>query len=379
MKNRGLSLNCWDLPSSQVTAILSKCVPVRMEQQNPMPSQGIRFCRWLDAYNQDGNFVDTFADTDRDRFRITMPAIVPNLTKINLKATGLHGAVIDGAFDAGKTEDGDHEEELTQENGAWVSKPILLVTDCDDDKYYNGQGTDDGTNDQTLLGDFGSKVVVKFPELNNAQVEFAAQKAVGQVTLNILYLSPDPKDGVPKDKRLWIDLHVRKMVEIYRQIGIRVEVANIKKALIPKAWLDPGPSFFNPANHLTPSECRDLSHKLRYAPEYRAPARQLRVAFLDARFSPDDPDTIARGFTTNFADGTAVSTVSLRDDDASVLGVTAHEVGHALGLPHDDSGSYRLMYGKPLVWGNKVNDSKRFREADFDEMKATKAYYVPLQ
>jgi hypothetical protein len=93
---------------------------------------------------------------------------------------------------------------MREENGAMVSEWILLVSDGDDDQKFNGKGTNYELNDQTLLADFGSKIIVTFPKLNNAQVEFQAQKAVGKVTLNISYMSP--AGDVPPDKRAFIDL-----------------------------------------------------------------------------------------------------------------------------------------------------------------------------
>jgi len=347
-------------------------VPVRVEQQNPTPSQGIRFCRWLDAYPE-GTFDNGFADKDRDHFRITMPAIVPNLTKINIKGTGLHGAVTDGEFQAGPTT-WDHDVDLTKEDGAWVSKWILLVTDGDDDKYYNGQGTaDHETNDQTLFGDFGSKVVVKFPELGDAQVEFAAQKAVGKVTLNIVYLSP--AGDVPTAKREQIVLQVRKMREIYRQIGIQVEVRNIKGETIPQAWLDPKPN--ESANHLNSAECRGVRAQLMKEPAWK----QIRIGYVDATLQPNPPaESRAGGFTEKNQDGIIVSLASTA---RSILKITAHEAGHAFGFDDNISNDHLLMRtgspgGQP-VWLNKESDAKRFEDDDFDTIKANQEFYVPLQ
>jgi hypothetical protein len=182
-------------------------VKVEVEQQNYTVANGIRFCRWLDSFYSYGSIKPDAANIDRDRFRIRVPTVLPGVTTIRIKSTGLHGAVIGGAIEA-KTTDWDYDVELTEENGAMVSKWILLVSDGDDDKEYNGAGADNGPNDQTLLADFESKIMVTFPELNNAQTEFHAQKAVGKVTLNARYMSASGE--LPPDKLALILLQAAK-------------------------------------------------------------------------------------------------------------------------------------------------------------------------
>jgi hypothetical protein len=158
-------------------------LPVEIDQQGYTPAEGVKFCRWLDAF-PGGSFDNKFADKDRDRFRIRIAGNIPSITKATIRTTDLYGAVIDGQF-VNKATDGDYEIEMKVEGDSMVSTPILLVSDGDDDKKYNGHSSggesssDDEPNDQTLLADFNSKIVITFPELNNAQVEFRAQKAVG--------------------------------------------------------------------------------------------------------------------------------------------------------------------------------------------------------
>jgi hypothetical protein len=162
------------LHRSQDPYFIARLLPVELEQKNDGPSNGIRFCRWLDSFT--GNTIDSdAADKDRDRFRITIPSVLPNLTKIHIKSSALLTAVIDGQW-VSKSTDGDYDVTMTEENGDMVSKWMLLVSDGDDDVGYNGSGTDNGTNDQTLLANFNSSIEVTLPEYQNVKVVFSAQK-----------------------------------------------------------------------------------------------------------------------------------------------------------------------------------------------------------
>ena len=351
-------------------------LPVEVEQQGYKSAEGIRFCRWLDAFQLD-DFDSEFADKDRDRFRIRIPTIVSNLTKINIESTGLHGAVINGAI-VGKTTDGNYEVDMKQENGAMVSTWILLVSDGDDDVNYNGKGTDDGDNDQTLLADFESKIIVSFPEFDNVEVEFSAQKAVGNITLDSVYLSP--AGDVPQDMLDLITRQVTKMKEIYRQIGIRVAWASIEGDTIPQTMLDavPNPDPTKPdlqaANLLIGSEIDAVRTQIR---KWQVPDKHIRIGYVKATMQ-DTSNVLpidVLGFTILGTDGIVVSLGSALARET--LGVTAHEVGHAFGLDHVTP-DHLLMKG-PMYWHNGKRDSKRFEEGNFNTIRNKEAFYVPLQ
>lgn len=98
---------------------------MEIDQQNYNSGDGIRFCRWLDAFPNE-QFDNQAADKDRDRFRIKIGGNIPNLTKARIQVTDLHGAVIDGQF-VNKTTDGDYEIEMKSEGDSMVSTPILLA------------------------------------------------------------------------------------------------------------------------------------------------------------------------------------------------------------------------------------------------------------
>jgi hypothetical protein len=356
----------------------STLLPVDIQQENYDPSKGVRFCRWLDAFNP--NFNPQFANTDRDRFRIRIPKTVENVTKMKIQSFGLRGAMIDGAF-VQKTTDGDYEVDMIEENGAMFSKPILLVSDGDDDQKYNGEGTDDGKNDQTLMADFGSKINVSFPELGDAQVDFQAQNAVGRVTLRAYYYSP--AGDLPVVMKSRIDLQIRKMREIYRQIGIQVAVANITGEVFEQIYFDPRsappPTGGHPeqdANVLDVFEGHELRTRmgnLEYIPH------RIRIAYVNTKLyssdgivgGPTNPG--ARGWTMLGEDRILVS---LATDNFGVLGVTAHEVGHALQLQHVPSNK-NLMYEGAFNWRNDDLDSKRFDESDSNYIKGG-IYYVSI-
>ena len=352
-------------------------LPVEVEQEGYTSEKGIRFCRWLDAFP--GGLLDPeFADKDRDRFRIRIPGILPNLTKIQIKSTGLNGAVIDGAIVA-KATDGDYEVEMKQENGAMVSTWILLVIDGDDDKGYNGKGTDDGKDDQTLLADFESKIIVTLPELDNAEVEFTAQKPLGNITLDTVYLSPE--GDVPQDIQVLIHRQVAKMQEIYRQIGVRVAWASIEGVAIPQSWLDAVPNpdptkpDIEPANQLNDTESQSARTLVR---NRQVPAKHIRIGYVNSTMKIID-ENFSEQYPLGVTDlGTDGILVSLGSPEArNKLGVTAHEVAHTFGLDHLDP--EHLLMKSLMSWNNSRRDSKRFEEGNFNTIKSKEAFYVPMQ
>lgn len=364
------------LPIEDFAKTSLNLVPVEVEQLNYTPEKGIRFCRWLDSFT--GNSLKSdCANNDRDRFRIRIPGLVPNLTKIHIKSLGIATAVIDGQW-VSKSTDGDYDVTMTEENGAMVSKWMLLVSDGDDDVEYNGIGTDNGPNDQTLLANFNSPIEVTLPEYQNAKVTFHAQKPLGDLEIQPYYLSP--AGDVPPNMADLITNHLEKMKEIYRQVGVRVGYYGIVGEAVPQEWFNPGSNEL--ANYFTPSESNLARAAVR---GLSVPGKQIRIGFANAKLMDYganlwDPPIGVRGFTDKGTDGIIVS---LEPNDArDILGVTAHEVGHALGLNHTSVQSWKrwLMRGDPgeaIIWDDKSSDSKRFQSGDFDILSNSQSFYVP--
>ncbi len=65
-----------------------------------------------------------------------------------------------------------------------------------------------------------------------------------------------------------------------------------------------------------------------------------------------------------------------------ILGTTAHEMGHTLGLNHPSSNSWKrwLMRGDGadrIIWNDDTLDSKRFHSEDFEIIRNSQSFYVP--
>ncbi len=337
----------------------------------------IRFCRWLDSFT--GNDLDSdCAENDRDHFRIRIPAVLPGLTKIHIKSTGLLTAVIDGQW-VSKSTDGDYDVTMIEENGAMVSTWMLLVSDGDDDddEGYNGKGTDDHTDDQTLLANFNSPIEVTLPEYDNAMVVFHAQKPLGDLEIQPYYLSP--AGDLPPDKERFIVNHLEKMKEIYRQIGIRVGYYGIVGKAVPPSWFDAVTTPNQAADYFTPTESNLARATVR---GFTVPGKQIRIGFVNATVMQETlikPPFPVRGFTDQDTDGIIISLELL--DARLILGVTAHETGHALGLDHPLSTFKRWLMrgggGNVMIWENKPPDSKRFLSGDFEIIGNSQSFYVP--
>ena len=81
------------------------------------------------------------------------------------------------------------------------------------------------------------------------------------------------------------------------------------------------------------------------------------------------------GYTELGTDGIVVALGS--SQARRKLGVTAHEVGHALGL--DEATPGQLLMHSAMHWEDSTLDSKRFEEGNFNTMKTKEAVYDPLQ
>lgn len=344
-------------------------------------STSIRFCRWIDAY-PNGQRDNQFADKDRDRFQIRIPAIIPNLTKMTIKATDLHGAVINGGFQ-NKTTDGNYEVDMKQENGAMVSEPILLVSDGDDDVTFNGKGTDNGKNDQTLLADFGSKIIVTFPELGYAEATFQAQQSIGTIALDMVYCHPKaagaPPVNMPPDMIPFMERQAQKMREIYRQIGIKIDGFTIGLITFPDTWVQANGNT-DPAGNLNGTETDAL---MALVESNSSPSNRIRVGFVNAGLTESSTGNSIGG-KAKAPIGNAPCLVAIDDPGRISYNVLAHEAGHALTLCHNflyapGIDHWLMREGAGAYWLNNSNAAKRFMWEDADYIKEDSSYYVPAQ
>jgi hypothetical protein len=347
----------------------------------PPSNKPIRFCRWIDAY-PNGVRDNNFAHTDRDRFQIRIPGVIPGLTKMTIKSTGINGAMVNGVYQE-KTADGDYEVDMGINNGAMVSVPILLVGDGDDDKTFNGVGVNDGKNDQTLLANFDSKIIVSFPELGNATATFVAQPAIGQIELDVVYCSPG--GGVPANMETFINRQIYVMRGIYRQIGIKVKASGIRALQFPAAWIE-AQDATDPAGNLTTTETDDLIRLLQ-AGRGGSGDKRVRAGFVDAALHGigDDGNVVS---IDGKMGGFGVCLVSLDADGKRHLNTLAHEVGHVCTLPHqrlyedpkNRVGGEHWLMKDGVSWKNTSDTGKRFLIGveDVKIKSPLNKYYVPI-
>jgi hypothetical protein len=185
---------------------------------------------------------------------------------------------------------------------------------------------------------------------------------------------------VPPEMQRFITNHLEKMKEIYRQIGVRVGHYGIVGKAVPQSWFDPMSAPNDAADYFIPSEsnlARDAVRGLTVS------GKQIRIGYVDATvmvYGNNSWDQWRKvgGFTILGTDGIIVSLALFPDGARHRLGVTAHEVGHALGLPHTDIATRRwLMKDEGLIWNDDTLDSKRFQSGDFEIIRNRQSFYVP--
>ena len=372
--------------------------PIEIEQQGYSASEGIRFCRWLDSFPSD-TFTEVAADNDRDAFRIKINKVIPGLTRARIKTTGLHGTMVNGKFESIST-DGDYEIEMWEEGGKMVSKRIMLVGDGDDDKSYNGlagagETHDNQYNDQTLLADFGSTVVVTFPELGGHEAKFNVQQPKGVLTLAPYFVSLSGGPLETKHSTAILN-HLRKTREIYRQQGIQINWGNdIHPYQLPA---DPWTgyfaeqgigSFYQAANVLSAGEKQALAVEMNANVILAGlPADQILVVYSEASFGFNDDITAFIQGIVYLEQPPALVSIYFHHDETPwfnnnrALNVTAHEVGHTLKLQHPEGPSappipHRLM-SKVNAYSNGHRSAKRLIESEVSTVKQqTRYYYEP--
>lgn len=185
----------------------------------------LRFCRWRDAFPKDSwqtgshQFDTDFIEKDRDRVVIRIPGGAFDEAKQNLSV------FVRTEDKAGAVVDAETEVEFTRNEDDDFEFALALMTSEFDDQYdpamYHAV-TDEDKNDPTHYGKLGGKLVIRIPDLDNAEIEKPLMEPKATVEAKV-YLMANSQGNIANMTRIVLE-DFRTTEEIFAQLGIELKL-----------------------------------------------------------------------------------------------------------------------------------------------------------
>lgn len=371
-----------------------KVVPVQALQPpnkanpgSPVWAARVRMSRWFDQLRlQDTDPFDMAKIPDQDADRVTFRVPIPQkagTSTVTVKVstenneTGYNKAAVD------------HELQETSTPGVFESKyPFILVGDEEDDKAsYGDPLADDGQkNDRTLIAKPGGKVMLQVPDLSNAVYNFPIARYTRSIEVVGVILNNNSDPLVQAANSIIVDQQIKAMKETYAPYGIKIipQIHTISVSDYPAliSVLNDGKIDVT-NNHDYPEHVSEYPNVFSaVTPLNYKTDRNIVVVFSDASlWTVDLPnEDLIRGTNPNRTGYPGWVLVSLTDVNPSYCKfVTAHEIGHSLGLEHEYEGGWsndwkspynRMMFRSVDVAHGSLNkpdkSAKRLLRLDID-------------
>jgi hypothetical protein len=330
-----------------VTSYRLTPVPVKINQHpttatsgsaDPPRTQSVRLCRWLDAYDSlSGQLATTYPRYDRDRFTVRIPAAAfPNQSKITIKLATKKPA---GTNDA---EDDPTNIECAKSGDHFVSKPMILVGDQDDDTWDKITPADDQLNDPTHTASPGGKIEIELSLPGSPKIEFPIAPYTDKVVVKS-YVVRSPSTNTPSDLAASIEAQMKRAKEVFKQAHVRIDHQGPYDCMLTDAVMAPilADSGDGPRNLLISggllapngihAEARTIFDKI--IADYGANPNAVKVVFFDCDRLERNPDML--GATVKVDDpnhGPYKAFTVIPIPNASMWRIAAHEVGHGASL-----------------------------------------------
>jgi len=245
---------------------------------------------------------------------------------------------------------------------------VNLVTDSDDDDGYSAVGPEDSDWDTTHLASLGAtaRVEVHVGMSNPIVAEIPVMRPVGGIEVVVSVLSQNGSLSPAELTDVMRDCFVARA--LHAQIGVDVTAINV--AGMP---MDPLiASLIADGDLSSHGALTDDLHLLCNTLPATNGTGKVLVYYVRTTIGGGG----IAGVTTNLADAYSGGSVVISLADRTPL-TLAHEIGHALALPHNTNATHLLMRGSGTIHNHSHLDSKRFTLNEEGQIKMNRRFYVP--